>query len=110
MRWSVAYRTKDGAQGRTEIDAENRAVVISLLREKAWTVLNIVEAAPRKPAKKPNGVKSSVFWAVVLLAAILSAVVAAALWWLSPREGGFDWRRLRDRARPAGEIRIDFVP
>lgn len=88
MLWTVVYRDAHGGQGRMEMEAENRAVVIGNMRERGLQVVNIMDgglaANSRRRKSHAERLEASSRGGGVLrwtLLALLLALAAGAAWW-----------------------------
>ena len=115
MIWTVVYRDKDGKSGRLEMEAANRAVVFSEMREKECQVISITDGADKYAMKgggsggkkkKRSEPRGSGFLFLILL-----VVAAGAVWyfcfgpgvgWIDKLKGGYN----PIKPRPPGKISV----
>ena len=93
MLWTVVYKDAHGQQGRLEMVAENRAIVIGNMREQGLQVVNIMDgglkenSGPRKnrAARLEASARGGGALKWVLVAVLLAVGVGAAAWYACGR-------------------------
>lgn len=112
MVWIVDYKDKTGTRQRTQMEADNRAIVISLMREKGCQVINITDgpsvASARKKARDKKNAAGAATLFKLLFALVLLALAGVAVWYYA---GGDEVRaEMKEKVRPAGTVKINIAP
>ena len=108
MVWTVFYRDKKGQQGKTEVEAENRAIVISQMRKRGLTVVSIFDAPDAVKEARRDAGRRATAWHRAFAALFFATVLAAAAWYFIVRDGA-PGRGLLDDVRPSGPITMRVV-
>lgn len=85
MVWTVIYKDENGRQDKMQVEAENRVAVITQMRDKGLTVVNMIDGPDELELTRKAAKRRVRFHA--FLNFILVASLALAAWHYLLREG-----------------------